>query len=275
MKKIVHNLIALFLFLFVFQCPIHADTGPKPSVTIHFKGIDDTYYVTLLSSVEEYGPNTTYTDEELEDFENKELLIKFNRYEDDYYFYGVVEECSKSNKFKWGYWPPETFKVLIYLPDSDTFIISDVCERYAFNSYYTIDIENNEIVDCYKSYNYLEEIISFLGRVVLTIFIELIIAEIFNLKDKKHRQIILYTNLVTQVLLNFFISYVTYMHGYNSYMLYYLWLEILIFISEGFIYKKLIKDVPNKFSPFKYSLFANITSFITGFIILKIFTLLF
>lgn len=269
MKKLIFSILSILLLFFTFTLPISADMGPKPSVTINFKGFDEPYYVTLLSSVESYGPNSVSEDDAYLDYEQSDLLIKFNQYEDDYYFYGVIDECSDDHEFKWGYWPPETFKILIYFPNSDTFIVSDICERYAFNSYYTVEIDNNKIIDVYKSYNYTNEILSFCFRLIFTIIMELIIAEIFNLKEKKQKQIILVTNLVTQVLLNLYISYVIYTNGYFLYVLYYLWLEILIFIVEGFVYKLTLKT--NKINVWKYAFIANVSSFILGLLIASIY----
>ena len=50
MNKRITALILIFVLLSVFTLPIHADTGPKPSVKISFTNVTDTeFYVTLLS----------------------------------------------------------------------------------------------------------------------------------------------------------------------------------------------------------------------------------
>lgn len=271
MKKFFLSILSILLLFFTFSIPISADSGPKPSLTIHFEGIDEPYYVTVLGSIERYGPHGVESDEFYIGHENEDLLIKFNQFEDDYYFWGNVEECTTTHKFKWGYWPPETFKVLVYFPNSDTFVVSDIYERYAFRSYYTFEFNDHEIIDGYKSYNYTFEIISFVSRCLLTICLELFIAELFDLKNSKQRSIIIRTNLITQILLNLFIAYTTYTSGYSAYIFTYLWLEVLVFIVEGFIYSKTLpKTTDEKIQPWKYALFANIFSFITGSIVQSI-----
>ena len=268
MKKFFFSILSILLFLFTFSTPISADTGPKPYLEIKFKGIDEPYYVTVLGNVESYGPNSKENDEYYTGHKNEEILIKFNHFEDDYYFWGNVEECTTTHKFKWGYWPPKTFKVLVYFPNSDTFVVSDSFERYAFRSYYTFEFNNHEIIKAYESYNYTFEIVSFLIRCAITIFLELIIAEIFNLKDSKQRNIIIRTNLITQVLLNVFITYTTYLNGYLTFIFSYLWLEALVLIIEGIVYSKTLPKTTNeKIHPWKYALFANVFSFIFGFFV--------
>lgn len=268
MKKIFFSILSILLFLFTLSTPISADSGPKPSLTIHFEGIDEPYYVTVLGNRMGYGPNIVRSDESYIGHENEELLIKFNQFEDDYYFWGVVEECTTTHEFNWGYYPPETFKVLVYFPNSDTFVVSDSFERYAFRSYYTFEFNNHEIIEGYKSYNYTFEIISFICRCIFTICIEIFIAYLFNFKTLKQLSLIIKVNILTQLLLNFYISYVIYMNGYFLSIFYYLWLEILVFIIEGFVYSnKLAKTTNEEIHPWKYALSANIVSFIGGSII--------
>ena len=92
------------------------------------------------------------------------------------------------NKLNNTYYPPSKFKVLIYYPEGDVFAVSEIYERYAFDSYFKInaqdlnveDASQNTILIARKNYNYGLEIVSMLARIVLTVIVEMIIAFFFE-----------------------------------------------------------------------------------------------
>ena len=59
---------------------------------------------------------------------------------DGYNFLQYLWECSADKIIEWTYYPPSVFKILLYFPESDSFVVSGACETYAFDSYYTIDL---------------------------------------------------------------------------------------------------------------------------------------
>lgn len=255
MKKIFWNVLMIFVLFSSFITPVHADSGPKPSVTIEFKGIDEEYYVTLLSKEDGSGPWYKQDEYYEDDAERKSIWENFNNYEDEYYFIGYFEECTKTHSFHWTYYPPETFKVLIYFPNSDSFIESEISERYAFDSYYRFNMENNEIT-IIRFYNYAKEIVSFVARVCITLAIELLFAYIFSLTKKEHTKVIVLTNIVTQVFLNVGLNIIILLWGY-------VFLEAMIIVIEGLSYKYFIKDVKSG-TIWRYAVISNILSFIFG-----------
>lgn len=123
--------------------------GPKPSVVIDFKGLEDeNYYVTLLSKTDSTGPYSAitkgpgYTMYESGD-EDYDVFLKFAGYEDGdgYYFLQYFKNCGDSHRFAWTYYPPVNFKILVYFPDYDAFAVSaEAYERYAFDSYYSVSV---------------------------------------------------------------------------------------------------------------------------------------
>jgi hypothetical protein len=149
MKKRLWVLVFILVLLIpTLSVTASADTGPKPSVVVRFKGLEqESYYVTLLSDKDSTGPwsknneyKTYYGDEK--------IWEKLNSYSDpdDFYFLGCFADCADTDTFKWTYYPPSTFKILIYFPDYDRFVVSaDTYERYAFDSYYTVDATNLDI----------------------------------------------------------------------------------------------------------------------------------
>ena len=114
MKKIYKLLIFIFTFIFVITISnviIKADTGPKPYVSIKIVGDTKGYYMTLLSERAQYGPFSN--DPDHQDIDNIDL--KFASYNDsDGYYYLYYYSDISNKEYKWGYYPPMKFKILIY-----------------------------------------------------------------------------------------------------------------------------------------------------------------
>lgn len=276
------NYPALFLVVLIgailsFSMTARADTGPKPSVKISFEGIEnEIYYVTLLSETEGNGPwqaGNSYEEWQGE----KNIWEKFNTYEDadNFYFWGIFEECSETDSYVWGYYPPETFKILLYFPEQDSFLVSGICERYAFDSYFTAQItENGELmaqsaeITVQRSYDYTREIVSLLCRTVITILLELGIAWLFRFRSKKQILVICITNVVTQTILNVLLNVINYNRGNRAFIFHYVWMELLVFVIEGLVYaamcRRLAQDAERKLHPWIYAFAANVISFAAG-----------
>lgn len=273
-KKIIPLLFCLF-FLFINTLPVHADMGPKPSVNLEFTDIDSPYYVTLLSKYDHYGPYHVSN----EPIEKDSYMIKKNHEEgikawqafrdyhdsDGFYFIEYFEYC-EDNHFNWTYYPPDTFKILIYFPETNTFAVSEVIETYAFDSYYQVQMEEN-LLTAKQNYNFSQEILSLVIRVVITIAIEILIAYLFNIRNKKMLRSILMVNIVTQLLLNIALNYYNYYCGTLFLNIFYLLLELIIFVMEGSIYRDIFKK---QHHPFLYSFTANLISFITGVFLIQL-----
>ena len=147
MKKLFLKVVPVVIILsIVFSFTAFADTGPKPSVVIELVGLDGREcYATLLSEDESYGPNRAWREgEEMLAYHetDKEIWQKFVDYKDadGYYFLQQFWNCTEAEGFKWGYYPPDPFKLLLYFPETDTFAVTPVYEQYAFDSYYTVDV---------------------------------------------------------------------------------------------------------------------------------------
>ena len=85
--------------------------------------------MTLLSKEASSGPFGVYeNDEETDHFNNEfgpdEVWKAFINYQDKdgFYFISYFQECTDT--FQWNYYPPNEFKVLIYFPESQSFITS-------------------------------------------------------------------------------------------------------------------------------------------------------
>lgn len=276
MKK---RLAILFLccvtLLITLPVTAHADTGPKPSVRITFENMgDELCYGTLLSQTTSTGPSSVW-DGDPEHICNYDLDLNiwqaFADYQDTdgYYFLQEGWLCSESKQLNWTYYPPDSFKILLYYPELDKFTVSETCERYAFDSYFRVTMNGLEIDDVDSAaYDYTWETISLVCRIVVTIVLELAVAWCFRLRHRKLVKAILWVNLVTQIVLNILLNIINYNSGHFAFVAYYVLLEFVIFVLEAIAYLLLFRRIKDVRVSGKrvvlYSLTANLVSFVGG-----------
>lgn len=276
------------VMIFVFTLPISADLGPKPSVRVNFKNLgDELCYGTLLSQKESTGPQSVWDGNE-EHIYNYDLDIdiwrKFVDYKDTdgYYFLQIGWQVNDTKQLAWTYYPPYSFKILLYFPESDTFAVSGICERYAFDTYYTVDMDGFEMgsveldkeqstderIDAYRSYQWQGEILSLIARILITIAIEMVVAIVFGFRKKEQLLILVIANTVTQVILNVLLNVINYNSGQYAFVFYYVLFEIIVFALEAALYCKLLikySDPPkSKRFYICYAFVANAVSFAAG-----------
>lgn len=284
-KRLWVYVLIIAILVPVLSVTALADTGPKPSVVVNFKGLEqENYSVTLLSDKASTGPwskGKEYT----ESYGNETIWEKFNAYPDadGFYFLGCFSDCSDTDTFKWTYYPPSTFKILIYFPEYDRFVVSaETYERYAFDSYYTVDVTNlniqsvsvaGEEMSVKRTYDFTWEILSLLYRILATIAIELGVAWLFGFRMKKQIQVIGLTNVATQTILNVLLNVSNYHLGAFGFIFNYIWMELVVFIIEGIVYVKLLHRYEarpdRKIHPWLYAFTANVLSFLGGMLIAK------
>lgn len=284
MKRGLKFLTILLIFT-IFIRSAYADVGPKPSVNIEIKGLDEgkTYYVTLLSKDESTGPYRL--GKELSDEDCRPGYEKFTELKDKdgYYFISYLEKLNGPGTFSWSYYPPYDFKIAIYNEENNSVLISDPMSRYAFNSNYKMDYSDLGVKDdayyfgselnISKAPNVSRELSSFVLRVILTILIEYVVALIIFRPTKAQTKLIIETNIFTQIILNVAISLLLYFYGFMFYFLTLIPLEIFVFAVEAVIYRKKINvDLPKGKKPVPaifYSLIANIASAAIGYVLVR------
>ena len=296
----------------LFPLTASADTGPKPSVKISFKNLgDELCYASLLSKTKSTGPASVWDgrDEnarhnENESYSYSELDYKtwkaFVDYEDSdgFYFLQCGWQINETKSLDWAYYPPEIFKILLYFPESNTFAVSKIYERYAFDSYCTVDMSGSRIaavdrpeyteetnsyneigITAEKSYNFKQEILSLIIRIVITVILETAIALIFGYRNKKQLFLIFGVNAVTQLTLNISLNSVGLKSGYTEYIITYALLELAIFIAEAIIYSAFLNKLSNKPKSrglaVLYALCANACSLAVGIALAKLIPVIF
>lgn len=261
-----------------------ADTGPKPSITVTPEGFgEDACYLTLLSQTETTGPWSKHKSfaASKDSYGNPEadeaIWTAFNDYEDadGFYFLGCYGEVTGGQMFCWSYYPPDTFKVLAYFPDSGTFAVGPVTEREEFSARYTVSLsEQGDTLVIEHEQDTAENNIAFVERLSLTLVIELVLAVMFCFRTKAQILTIVCMNLITQVGLNQAITHLFPVVSSRWYWPGLLVLEVLIFLVEGAVYAKLLprwkKDPAAVCHPWGYALAANVASFGVGLILARL-----
>ncbi len=294
-KHILPCLFGIIFLISVMAMPlsVSADMGPKPSVVIRFRNLgDEVCYATLLSKRPSTGPQSVWDGDEAHIY-NYDLDIEiwraFAEYEDSdgFYFLQTAAEVQDSKEYAWTYYPPEVFKILLYFPESGVFSVSGICERYAFDSYYTADMAGLTIADAsydaeasgdhrltaYRAEEYLNGIVPLGARILMTIALEILVALFFGLRGKQAYLLLAGVNVATQLLLNalLFGTFIWFRLSYAGFILIYLFLELLIFIAEGFVYTKLMPRFDTLTHTSRryviYALTANALSFLCGVVL--------
>ena len=286
-KKIACLLLSAMLVFTWLPITARADTGPKPSVRITFENLGDSLcYGTLLSEKPSTGPQSAWGGNE--DFAyhndnerypyatlNYETWKAFVDYEDTdgYYFLQIGWQVNETKELNWTYYPPQKFKILLYFPETDTFLVSGIYERYAFDSYFSVDV-GASMLQVETSYQFGWEILSLLARVCITIALEMAIALLFGFRDKKTLLLLIIVNSATQIILNVLLNIINFNSGQAAFVTGYVLLEIAIFAIEAVVYCKMTTLLTHKDRPIwfyiLYAFVANAASFVVGLEIAKL-----
>ncbi len=290
-SKILTLLMCAALTVLMFPMTVSADTGPKPSVRISFENMgDELCYGTLLSETAFTGPASVWDGKE-EHIRNNDLDLEiwkaFVDYKDadGYYFLQWGWQVNETKELAWTYYPPERFKILLYYPETETFVASGIYEKYAFDTYYTVDMDGvnigteeyngelsgGESLVAHKSYDYTRELYSLIARIVITVLLEMSVALLFGFRGKKQLLFLFGVNVGTQVMLNVLLNVIHFRSGPWNFAAHYILLELVVFALEAVLYCTLLERmVPElKKSGFYvlYALVANGVSFGVGFIV--------
>ncbi len=298
MKKPFTRIFALLICVItavMLSVTASADMGPKPSVNVDFENLgDELCYATLLSRTKSTGPSSAWDgiEEHAQHNENEgysyvkygyDIWKAFVDYKDadGFYFLQEAWQVNETKKFGWTYYPPNEFKILLYFPETKTFAVSGIYKSYAFDTYYTVNMDgvnltadyNEELstdarIEAYRSYNYRVEIFSLIARIVITILIEMAIALAFGYFEKKQLLLLIAVNGVTQIILNVLLNVVNYRSGELAFFVIYILLELGILIGEAVLYFNLLNKLSKKQRPrwlaVIYAAAANIASFAGG-----------
>ena len=296
--KVLTMLLCTVMVIMILPITANADTGPKPSVRITFENLgDELCYGTLLSSRESTGPSSAWNGNEEDARHNENPNYSYQTFgydiwkafvdyaeNDDFYFLQEAWQINETKELAWTYYPPNECKILLYFPETGEFSVSGVYERYAFDSYFTVNMDgvklsvdyneelsSDERINAFKSYNYTVEIVSLVARIIITIIIEMAIALLFGFRRKKQLLLLIGVNTATQIILNVLLNVINYNSGELAFVVFYILFEIAVFVIEAILYCTIMKKISEQ--PKKnwfyvlYALIANAASFGAGFVV--------
>ena len=297
MRKWLTILICLVLAVSLFPITASADTGPKPSVRITFENLGaEECWGTLLSSKPSTGPSSVWDGNEEDARHNEnpngqydwqdfgyDVWKAFVDYDekDDYYFLQEAWQINETKELAWTYYPPNEFKILLYFPETEEYAVSGVYDRYAFDSYFTVNMDgvklsvdyneelsSDERINAYNSYNYRVEILALITRIIITIIIEMAIALAFGYWEKKQLLLLAGMNAGTQIILNVLLNIINYNSGRIAFVLFYILFEIIVAIIEAVVLLVFLNKISitqrKRWLMVVYVILANVVSFWSG-----------
>lgn len=291
-RNILRRISMVLILMAALGIYAFADFGPKPSVVVEFENAgDQEYYVTLVAKEDKLGsPYSRVTAEDQPETDDIAIWNRLVAYEDPdgMVFAGNVQKLTGDGAYVWGYYPPLEFRVLIYFPDTDSFVeSSEILEQYAFDSYYQMDFNDlpenrNDAVAAIpvtRKYNLLFQITAFLLRLAVTVAVECLLAVLFGFKGKRQMLLVLAVNCATQLAMNLLILDES-VGLFVFYVLQYALIEVGVILAEGLVYclalPKLATPEQNRnIHPIAFAFFGNVASFSLGFLLSNWFPMLF
>lgn len=277
-RRIFTWLLCLALLLPLTTVTANADCAPKPTTSVDVI-TNRQIIVTLLAQEKGNGPYSAIgKDEEPEDWwdeltdDESKAWEAFRDYEDPdgFCFWGEMGW----HGIDWDYYPPEVFKVAIYVPEKDIVLVSEeTYERYAFHSDFSLWISVDDYdrsgpvpMELKNDTDWMEEVFGFLCRAALTLIVELAMAFLFCYRKKEQIKTILLVNLVTQVGLNVLLSLWYIFDGPAHAMLLLACAEVVVLIVESVAYTRKLEG--KKWKAVAYAIAANLASVCVGWVMI-------
>lgn len=225
MKKSYHYIaftITLMIGILVgFFIIIYSRNKPNIDINICIDGLEnETYYVTLLSSEKSVdnaqaynGTNGIY---EIDD-PMYSIWYKFLKYEDEdgYFFLQKFVECHGNTSFMWDVYIPESFKILLYFPNDNTFVSTNIRSE-EWTDYYVIHMDEvKDDVPYIPIKTYYKGIVLFflLIRIFGAVWVDFSIALLFGYRDKKILYFIGIISGILNSILHIYLSFISYREG--------------------------------------------------------------
>ena len=272
----------LFLTLcMLFALPVWADVGDKPSICITFENMPDVpFYGTLIVGTLPKGAIYAADSNEIEWYANVPITVYdafcgYDEADSFSYWHSPYENiflCSESGRLVLNYPSPDRFKLLLYFPETETYAVSDVLEKYAYDASYVLDFggavpSDGVLLDVRTDDHLPSGIGGRFVRMVLTVLLELGIAWLFRYRTKPLVYRIITVNVVTQILLNLALVCIGFRLGGLAVLLAYFLLEIPVLLIEMIADAILLPDRRGGtwWKAVLYAIAANLVSFIVGF----------
>ena len=267
-------LISLF-WPFVLSTPVHADFGPKPSITITVKNPpSEEYYLDLLIPEEKVNNSLSDRRDEydpvkfslLEQYRADVLVLSLTHGTQIPLFgklTGTRRGADMVHAFSY-FGTPERFKIILITPDN-RIVVSEELTRQTFQLQLTYDFATGQVD---QRPLWLTYVIQILSTLIPTLVIEGALLLLFGFSWKKSRLPFLIVNLVTQVILTATLGTAAITAGmFTAYFLA-VPLELLILVAESIAFAKLLKE-HTRGRRVAYAITANITSLAASLLLMS------
>lgn len=268
----------LVLLAVLLPVSARADMGPKPSMTIHVENPpNETYYLDLLVPDEpsyEMFDNQDWNDLseaqlDSEIIANLRTAARDAGGEGTWHLamlggtlmpmYGEIQ--SADNTFQYDYHGvPDEFRIVLATKDGAR--LSPVQKRCRLWQEFTYDYAANTVLTNNSWRDYAKQ---FLSSLLPTLLIEGLLLIPFGFWDERNRKVFLVVNIATQLLLTVVTAWCM-AQGMTLYR-YFIFgpLELVIWVIEAVIYRKMLKSERPSAHPVCYALCANALSMAATF----------
>ncbi len=292
--RIWRSLALLILFSLLFLAlptKTRADSSPKPSLKINFENVGKApcYAAVLMKNdwrgdvIEAEGgaPTPEKPVEEKERTRARELIEAYVD-EDGFEFNGTVYRLNGGRYINISSFAPREFKVIVCFPKSETVAVTEKLSRYAFDSYYTVCLEEGVIdsadadigesvlgvARAFRSYDLSHELEGLYFRVVMTVFIEVAVAVFFGFRSVGELSFLALVNIITQIILNILLSFFSFSLGRANVLGIYSVCELTVLLLEGVVFglvlRKMGRGERSVARCLVYTAVANASSFVLG-----------
>lgn len=228
----------ILLVALLMVTPLNTTNGYYQTAEITIEGIEGTCYGTLISRKAMSGTWSTKIELDLNAPEEIKDAFKNHEDPDGFLYLNYFQDVSEGYLW-WPYYPPEDFKLLLYYPETDTFMTSDVYSPYCLTSMYKATVKDGNIT-LVRNFDYAEMIKITLIRILVCSALAILVSVLYGrpfTDDIKH---IVLSNLIYHVILHGLIAWYSYMNGFSIYEYYLLmWIPYLLFmIIQSYIYSR-------------------------------------
>ena len=285
MKKSVILLLILSFFTVIPFLTVRADFGPKRTLDVEIKGINEPYHIELLMK------GTLPVDDELMSIQSV-IADEYEDYPDMLYDFELNGYVAASLVLPWGssyqnprdnyyiypYNPPTEFKIMLIFEDNH-YIVSRTITTTLFNSKVTYDLSLINTDFTQTNVGRVKQVfptqtmtLELVLRIIGTIFIEILVLFLFGYVSKRSYKLVAYVNLVTQIVLTLFMFAAKYfIYPVIGEIFVLIVGEMMIFISEIVIYRFYLKE-KTKSKAMVYALVANTISLLASFSVMILMT---
>lgn len=277
MKKI---LIIILIGFMLLASTVHADVGAKPSIRIYVKYngekiADSVFHAKMLGC---YSEETVKEESRYKKIEVEQLNItEFDPIKDCYWYpsrFAWGGEC-KNSHCNFGYWPPEEFKLGVYIPSLNKTFMSGEVSRQNFYSTYEANLLSNGTIEMEETTAFILSdaglpVRNFIIALIITLIIELVCVLIYinlskiNIKRYSGNQNrILFTVLLANII-SLPIVWFIFPLMIKNFELIIILSEIFAIIYEGFFIKSLNKTLFTLKNALMLSFAINIISLFVG-----------